>query len=79
MGPNPVTNVSSFNYSFLGSGSQSTLKIYNMVGSIVKEIPLNSNTGMAFVSASDFEAGVYFYSLTVANQVVSTKKFIVSK
>ncbi len=79
MGPNPVQGRSSFNYDFSGAQGERAVVFYNMIGSIIKQIPLNSPQGTIFINADEFEAGIYFYALLNNGSPVSTKKFVVSK
>ncbi len=77
--PNPVVGLSTFTYSFNGNANNSQIIIYNMVGSVVKEIPLNSNKGAVIIDGRDFETGIYLYALVVDGNKVSTKRMIVAK
>ncbi len=77
--PNPVQSRSSFNYDFGGLTGDRALFIYNMVGSVVQQIPLNSPIGTVFLNADDFESGIYFYALMSNGAPVATKKFVVTK
>lgn len=79
MGPNPVVGRSAFNYDLGNSTGQREVVIYNMVGSEVKRILLNNPLGTVFITADDFDAGIYFYALLVNGTPVTTKKFVVSK
>lgn len=77
--PNPIQGVASFNYNFPASTPGQKVVIYNMVGSVVKEIPLNNPSGLVFINADEFGAGVYFYTLADNSGVHTTRKFVVSK
>jgi len=77
--PNPVVGLSTFTYKISGKSNNNQITIYNMVGSIVKEIPLSSSQGVVILNGQDFEAGIYLYSLVVDGQKVSTKRMIVAK
>lgn len=79
MGPNPVIGRSAFNYDLGSSSGEREVVIYNMVGAQVQRIPLNNPVGTVFITADDYDAGIYFYALLVNGTPVSTKKFIVSK
>jgi hypothetical protein len=76
--PNPMTTTGKFTYSLNGRSGDSSVMIYNMVGELVKEIELNATNGLVVLDSNEFENGVYFYSLVSNNQVVSTKKMVVS-
>ncbi len=79
MGPNPVQGRASFSYDFASLTGERSVVIYNMVGSIVRQFPINSAQGSVFISADEFDAGIYFYALMHNGVPVSTKKFVVSK
>lgn len=79
MGPNPVQGRASFSYDFSTLTGERSVVIYNMVGSIVRSIPIQSTQGSVFISADEFDAGIYFYALMHNGVPVTTKKFVVSK
>jgi hypothetical protein len=79
LGPNPVQGVSTFTYDFGTAQGQRSIAIYNMVGSIVREVNLQAPAGMVYINADDFEAGVYFYALVQNGQAIATRKFVVTK
>ncbi|MFT4678250.1 MAG: hypothetical protein ACI9RU_000445 [Litorivivens sp.] len=79
MSPNPVAGTSAFQYELSGTSNNVQVVFYNLMGEKVRESKLNGSNGVVFVQASDFESGVYFYSLMVDGKVLSTKKMIVSK
>lgn len=77
--PNPVVGLSNFTYSIPGNPNNARVVIYNMVGSMVKDIPLSSNKGVVVIDGRDFEVGVYFYSLIIDGQNTATKRMIVAR
>ncbi|MCD6068192.1 MAG: Secretion system C-terminal sorting domain [Bacteroidetes bacterium] len=77
--PNPSANAVSVKYNFNALPKTSSIKVYNMVGVMVKEIKVEGVEGKAQFDVSNLTDGVYFYSLTVNDKVVSTKRLIVSK
>lgn len=79
--PNPVNGgVASVAYDFnQRSGNERKFVVYNMVGSIVHEAPLNQPNGIVFFNTDKYQAGVYFYALIENGAVLQTKKFVVSK
>lgn len=79
MGPNPVQGRASFSYDFGQLTGERSVVIYNMVGAVVRIIPIQSMQGSVFISADEFDAGIYFYALLHNGVPVSTKKFVVSK
>ena len=75
--PNPATIQASFNYS-VESGINANLTVRNILGSTVKEVYL-SGVGVARISILDLSEGIYFYSLVVNGQTLSTRKLVVSR
>lgn len=80
MGPNPVLGQAAFNFDFGASAGtvQRSVVIYNMVGSIVKEITVNGSVGTIFINGQEFEAGIYFYAMLENGTPVATRKFVVA-
>ncbi len=76
--PNPVAATAVVKYDFPYSPSSASIKIYNMVGSLIKEVKLDGQEGKASFDLSTISEGVYFYSLTVNDKVVNTKKLLVA-
>lgn len=80
MGPNPVVGQAAFNFDFgaAAGNAQRSVVIYNMVGSIVKEITINGSAGTVFINGQDYEAGIYFYAILENGTPVATRKFVVA-
>lgn len=79
VGPNPVNARGVFSYSLQGSPASSEVVFYNLVGGVVKRIPLDEANGFVFIDAADFNNGIYFYSLELNGRAVSTKRLVISK
>lgn len=77
--PNPASSAVTLKYEFNSIPKSSSIKVYNMVGLMVKEIKVEGTEGKAQFDVSGLSDGVYFYSLVVNNKAVSTKRLIVSK
>lgn len=75
--PNPVKNISSLSYRLPGIQNAS-LTIYSLTGEAVKTISLSNPQGIIFIDASEFESGIYFYSLENNSARVAMKKMIVA-
>jgi hypothetical protein len=74
--PNPAGNTSSFSYK-LAQGTSGSIVIRNLLGSVVKQIPLGNPEGKIAVSVNDLAEGIYFYSLLENGMSVITKKLVV--
>jgi len=67
--PNPFNNNSVINYELRNSGA---LKIQDLTGKMIREIPLEAGAGK--VNVSQLNAGIYFYSLWENGQLLATKR-----
>ena len=76
--PNPASDNTSFFVNTL-QGTKPRLKLFNMLGTEVKELALSENTRSSVkVNVSDLSSGVYFYSLIINGKSVSSGKLMVS-
>jgi hypothetical protein len=74
--PNPANNFTSFDYQ-LSEPAESSLKVYSLIGSLVKEIDISSVEGTLRIETRDFEEGFYFYVLSAGNNEIKSGRFIV--
>lgn len=74
--PNPANNFVSIDYN-LENNTGAHLAIFNLLGSKVKEVPLNNTFGTLKINTSDFVEGIYFYSLLINNEASQTHKLII--
>jgi hypothetical protein len=77
--PNPVANTARIDFNLPNWTPNSKVVVYNMVGEVMTEVALTRSQGAAQIDASELANGVYFYALVVNDQVLSTKKLVVSK
>jgi hypothetical protein len=75
--PNPSATSATIKYDF-PVAAKSTIKLYNAVGGLVKEIKISDASGKVTIDTDRLADGVYFYSLIVNDKVTTTKKLIVS-
>lgn len=76
--PNPAKNSATINYSIPSNYRTGNLVVRNMIGSVVKTIPINGgSTGKQSISTYDLPNGVYFYSIVGDGKTLSTKKLVV--
>ncbi|MCK6648848.1 MAG: T9SS type A sorting domain-containing protein [Bacteroidia bacterium] len=73
--PNPMNQSAQIFIEPLLKLSNPTLKIYNVVGKELKEIPVKDNKAILY--KEDLSSGIYFYSLYDSNTIISTNKFII--
>jgi hypothetical protein len=76
--PNPSSESASFYVNVL-RGAKARLKLFNMLGSEVKDLPIADNTRSSIkVNVSDLHAGLYFYSLYINGKSTITGKLTVT-
>jgi hypothetical protein len=77
--PNPAIDHVNIDYNVSALVNNASIIVMNMLGSKVKEMPLENRSGKARIMVSDLTNGIYFYSLVVDDQVVVTRKFVVKR
>lgn len=77
--PNPCTDRVKIQYNLSGYAHSEDAKIVitNLLGKKMQEKSLQNLSGDVMFDVEDFPAGIYFYSIEVAQQVLATKKLIV--
>ena len=75
--PNPANSLASIKYN-LNESEKGKIVFYNMLGKSVKEIILNDKQGTAKINVLDMDAGIYFYSFSVDDKIICTKKMVIS-
>jgi len=79
--PNPFNPSTTIRYSLLEAGDV-TLRVYNLLGQVVKivfdNVSQSAGTHSVVFSASELPSGIYFYSFKV-NDFVQVKKMILMK
>jgi hypothetical protein len=74
--PNPAKGRTVINVEF--SGGEAVLSIYNVLGKLVEEIVISSEKKTITLDVSDYQEGIYLYSIEADGQKV-TKRMTVSK
>lgn len=77
--PNPATSTVNINYSLKQGWKNANIMVYSMLGSQVKNLGINQNAGTASMDVSSLPAGMYFYTLNVDGEAISTRKMLVTK
>jgi len=77
--PNPANTIASVNYALNQGWQKANVEVYSMLGSKVKAIDLKEDQGTLKMDVSTLPAGMYFYTLTVDGNSISTKKMLVTK
>jgi len=74
--PNPSSDNVNFTYN-ISNINKASLKVYNMLGALVKTVNITDNTGKLAVNTSDLRPGLYLYDLQVNGKSYKTGKFTV--
>ena len=77
--PNPASNMVSLNYDLKGTSQPANVKIYNMLGTLVKTMPLDSYNNSTKLDITSLEEGIYFYSVVVGGKAIKTSRLVVSR
>ena len=76
--PNPTKNIAYVDYNLSGYNTNgSKIEIRNMLGSVVKEVSIESNQGTQAINVNDMPNGVYLCSVVCNGKVCQTKKMVV--
>lgn len=77
--PNPFSDNTTIRYILPAGVNQAVLQITDNSGTVVKTYPLHAKSRQLTIEAGSMAAGVYYYSLIADNQVVETRKMILTK
>ncbi len=77
--PNPASSNVSLSYDLKSNNQPATVKIYNMLGTLVKTTPLETYSTNTKIDITSLEEGMYFYSVTVGSKVVKTNRLVVAR
>lgn len=77
--PNPATSQVSFDYNLPLGTSSALVSVHNLLGAKVKELELNGVNGKTTVNVNDLNDGFYFYSVSIDNRIVETKRLVISR
>jgi subtilisin family serine protease len=75
--PNPASEEVTVYYSLPQSSRQGLLKISDIVGRTLAEIPLNNSQGSVIIPVTGYSAGVYICTLTSGKTLLGSQKLIV--
>jgi hypothetical protein len=77
--PNPASSRVNFDYQLPANARQAVISVHSLLGSKVKEIMLFGTSGKATFDVNDLKEGIYFYSIVVDNNIIETKRLVVSR
>jgi hypothetical protein len=76
--PNPASNLFTVNYSYSSEVTDAAIVVADLMGKVVRNIPLNNNQGKITINTTDMANGIYIYSLRLNGRIVNTKKLVVN-
>ncbi|MCF6356441.1 MAG: T9SS type A sorting domain-containing protein [Draconibacterium sp.] len=78
--PNPFNNQTTIRFEIPQTVQNAQLHICNMVGTLLKTITINQRgTGQEIISANEFNAGMYLYSLVTDGRIIDTKQMLLTE
>ena len=77
--PNPATDRVYFNYVFADAVVTAKITIRNVLGSVIEEKELLHGANKLEINIQQYVAGMYFYSLSINQKSVMTKRFMVKR
>ena len=75
--PNPADGFTGITYN-LNASKEAKLVIFNLLGTVVKEMKVTEKQSTLYLSTADLKSGVYYYSLIADGKAVSTRKLVVT-
>ncbi len=75
--PNPFSQWTSIEYQLPSLAENTSLKIYDLSGTLVARYPLNQREGMIEIEASSFSSGTYIYAIEVGSEQLISKKMVI--
>lgn len=77
--PNPSVRIAQFDYNFKNQSVKARIAINSFIGNPIAEYELDPERNTLAISVSDFNPGIYFYTLFLDNKNIVTKKLVVKK
>ncbi|TAE74700.1 MAG: T9SS C-terminal target domain-containing protein [Bacteroidetes bacterium] len=74
--PNPASEFAYIDYQ-INESIKAKITVRNLLGRVVAEYDLSKQENQIKMNVSDFESGVYFYTLSVDGKSIKAKKLIV--
>ena len=77
--PNPASRTTMISFDFGRRPSNGVIAINDMMGKKVKEVSVEDRFGVIMLNVDDLPEGIYLYTLSDSNQILATRKLVVSK
>ncbi len=75
--PNPVTDKAIIEYNLLDETKEAKMVVHNVLGSVMGEFPMSPVENQLKIPTTEFNPGIYFYTLYVDSKSVATKKLVI--
>lgn len=79
MYPNPCNRITQIDYEIKNPGAHIQLLINSIIGNPIEKITLTPSQKTAHINVSDYDPGIYFYTIIVNGKNIVTKKLVVKK
>lgn len=78
--PNPFTSATTIEYFIPTDATSANILVFNLTGELMQSYPIHAfGNGQVVISGSTLNAGMYIYSLVVDEQIVGTKRMVLTK
>ncbi|WP_057938265.1 T9SS type A sorting domain-containing protein [Algoriphagus resistens] len=77
--PNPSVRTAQFDYNFKNQSVKARIAINSFIGNPIADYELTPERNTLAIDVSDFNPGIYFYTLFLDNKNIVTKKLVVKK
>lgn len=78
--PNPFNSTTVIEYYIPDNADNANIYVFDLTGELLQTYPINAfGKGQVTISGSTLNAGMYIYSLVVNNEIVDTKRMILTK
>ena len=77
--PNPVSTLAFLDYELLNEEKKAKIVIHNILGSEVGEQEMPPAETRAKISTEELSPGIYFYTVYLENEGITTRKLIVRR
>lgn len=77
--PNPAVSVATFKYSLHNPNAKAKIIVRSILGQVVGEYNLDAQQQTLKIEVESFVSGMYFYTLSVDEKHLVTRKFLVKK
>lgn len=77
--PNPAGDYVTIDYELTPKVKQASVRIFNLLGSTVREAVMEKGNNKLRINVSDLQNGVYFYSVLINGNIYKTKKLVIRR